>query len=231
MSRHLPGREDVQCSVSQFYVHRIEQANLLESHDVPKVPTDERIDPSHGRQRDVPHVGDIPRRQNLPGVVRRDEVNHRCRNPYDRTSQNQHLLMEFPNCFRGVRHLGCRHVGQDRDQATRSKISDEAIRPRREFRVEAATQHRSVDVDPKTFHRGNSLIHGFSLIYVGFPAPVLNQIIASLFRPANATTVPRRTLLTRRRLQLMLGNVARHINKCILYHGREATRLARLVTR
>src|SRR2546426_2789737 len=44
MSGDLPGREDVQYSVPRFYVDGIEQANLIESNDVPEVPTDKRID-------------------------------------------------------------------------------------------------------------------------------------------------------------------------------------------
>src|ERR1700694_3438614 len=61
--------------------------------------------------------------------------------------------MERTNVLGRPFDFGCRNVGQDGQKDSPTEVLDEAVRPRREFRVEEASQHRGGDVDPKSFHQ------------------------------------------------------------------------------
>jgi len=50
-------------------IDRIEQSNLIETNDVPKIPTDQYVDVCHGSQRNMQHVGAKASTQNASCCV------------------------------------------------------------------------------------------------------------------------------------------------------------------
>ena len=83
--------------MSQFYVDRVEEANLLEAYDVSEIPTHQRVDSGKCGQGNVLHVGTPPRAEDLPGLVLANQPENLQRHWQYRPCQGEHLLMKFSN--------------------------------------------------------------------------------------------------------------------------------------
>lgn len=113
--------------MSQFYVDRIKQTNLLETYDVLEIPAHERINLRQRCQRDVRHVRRHPCWQNFLRCVGRDQRLDFLRNRQHPSGKKQHLLMQIPHRQRGVRNLSRGHIGEQRNQTAGSKIVDQRV--------------------------------------------------------------------------------------------------------
>jgi hypothetical protein len=67
----------------------------------------------------------------------------------DGLRNRKEFLVKIPNGRRRVKNLGCGHVRKNGNHPPRPKVAHEGIGPRRELVIEAATEYRSVDVDPE----------------------------------------------------------------------------------
>ena len=136
MGCHLARRVNRQRPIPSLDVHAVEHLDLVEPHNVPKVPADHDVDTGDRRQGDVQHVISVSWPKNAVALVRPDQANDLFGGG-DHLAQRSDLPVKVSNSSRCLRYFDRRDVRQHGPTHAPPKIIDQPVRPDGELGVEA----------------------------------------------------------------------------------------------